>query len=146
MDPIKILFVDDEPMILQGIERLMRSERFTLFFAGSVFDALQLLVNEDIDIVVSDYDMPAVNGLELFDLLRKERSEIVRIMMTGRLAMNSWESGIDNGSVQRLIEKPWGVGTLKRVLDEAADAVRMRRRIAPDLSETRRFRRPLSVA
>ena len=144
--PIKVLFVDDEPLILKSVERLMRREPFQVFFASGAAEALELLVKEDIDIVVSDYDMPAIDGLELFELLRKEKADIVRIMMTGRLAMSAWENGVDNGSVQRLIEKPWRAESLKRVLAEAADAVRTRRaREEPDLHETRGFRRPLST-
>lgn len=144
--PIKVLFVDDEPLILSSIERLMRRECVQVFLANDVLAALQVLSLEDIDIIVSDYDMPLFDGLQLLELLHRERCEIVRIMMTGRISMGAWQRGVDNGSVQRLIDKPWRIETLKQVVQEAADAVRARRRAAPGPSFATRFRRPLSMA
>lgn len=144
---IKVLFIDDEPLILKSLDRTMRAqERFEPFYAKGPFEALDVIATQDIDIVVSDYDMPEVNGIELLSLLRAERHEIVRIMMTGRLAVSQWEQGVDDGAVQRLIEKPWSTETLRRALDEAADAIRARReRSHPDAKETRRFRRPIAL-
>lgn len=144
---IKILFIDDEPLILKSVERTLRaSQRFEPFFAKGAFEALDILAAEDIEIVVCDYDMPEVNGIELLHVLRAHRREIVRIMMTGRLAVREWEEGVDDGAVQRLIEKPWSTDTLRRALDEAADAIRAHReRLHPDAKETRNFRRPIAL-
>jgi DNA-binding NtrC family response regulator len=144
---IKVLFIDDEPLILKSVERTLRANpRFEPFFAKGPFEALDLLAAHDIEIVVSDYDMPDVNGIELLNMLRAQRREIVRIMMTGRLAVSEWEEGVDDGAVQRLIEKPWSTDTLRRALDEAADAIHARRsRSHPDAKETRNFRRPIAI-
>jgi DNA-binding NtrC family response regulator len=145
--PIHVLFIDDEPLILRSVERTMRaSPRFQAHFAASAFDALDVLAKNDIEIVVSDYDMPEVNGIELLHLLRTQRREIVRIMMTGRLAVSEWEGGVDDGAVQRLIQKPWSLETLMRTLDEAADAIHARHsRAHADAKETRNFRRPIAL-
>ncbi len=146
---IKVLFIDDEPLVLKSVERTMRASgaRFECFFAKGAFEALDILAAEDIEIVVSDYDMPEVNGIELLRMLRAQRREIVRIMMTGRLAVQEWEDGVDDGAVQRLIQKPWGTDTLRRALDEAADAVHARHsRPHPDAKATRNFRRPIALA
>lgn len=144
---IKVLFIDDEPLILKSVERTMRScQRFKTFFANGPFEALDILAAEDVDIVVSDYDMPEVNGIELLSLLKLHRAEVVRVMMTGRLAVSQWEAGVDDGAVQRIIEKPWTTDTLRRVLDEAADAIHARRtRGHADLHDTGRFRRPIAL-
>lgn len=146
---IKVLFIDDEPLILKSVERTMRaaSARFEPFFAKGPFEALDLLAaHDDIEIVVSDYDMPEVNGIELLSMLRAQRSDVVRIMMTGRLAVQEWEEGVDDGAVQRIIEKPWGTDTLRRAIDEAADAVYARRAGAhADAKAPRNFRRPIAL-
>lgn len=144
---IKVLFIDDEPLILRSVERMMaRNDRFQCFFAERATAALDVMEHQDIDIVVSDYDMPECNGLELLGMLRAAHNEIVRIMMTGRLAMSAWEQGVDGGAVQRLIQKPWSNDGLRRILDEAADAVHARRaRNSSDAHQTQGFRRPIAL-
>ncbi|MDY7033877.1 MAG: response regulator [Thermodesulfobacteriota bacterium] len=81
----KILFVDDEPNILQGLKRMLRSMRdeWDISFAESGQEALDILTREDFDVVVSDMRMPRMNGAQLLDEIRILYPQIVRIVLSG---------------------------------------------------------------
>ena len=81
----RILFVDDEPRILQGLRRMMRSMRheWDMRFVESGAEALDFLAAEDFDVVVSDMRMPGMNGLELLELVQKRYPMMVRIILSG---------------------------------------------------------------
>jgi putative nucleotidyltransferase with HDIG domain len=81
----KILFVDDEPMVLQGLRRMLRGMRgeWDMSFAGSGEEALQLLESGPFDVVVSDMRMPGMNGAQLLGKVMERFPEIVRIVLSG---------------------------------------------------------------
>ena len=61
----RILFVDDEPELLESIRDALRRERFRIFTAGSAAEALAVLEQQEIEVVVSDERMPGMSGSEL---------------------------------------------------------------------------------
>ena len=81
----RVLFVDDEPMVLQGLGRVLRSERnnFETYFAKSGSEALSLLAKEHFDVVVTDIRMPQMNGLQLLAEVKNLYPDIVRIILSG---------------------------------------------------------------
>ncbi len=81
----KILFVDDEPMVLQGLERMLRGMRkeWSMVFVESGEKALQILETDDFQVVVTDMRMPRMHGAELLERIRKRFPEIVRIVLSG---------------------------------------------------------------
>ena len=80
-----ILFVDDEPMILSGLQRLLRSQRteWDMSFVGSGAEALALLETKSFDAVVTDMRMPAMDGAKLLELVRERSPGTVRIVLSG---------------------------------------------------------------
>ncbi|HEX3101700.1 MAG TPA: response regulator [Pyrinomonadaceae bacterium] len=82
---INILFVDDEPNILEGLERMLRSVRheWHMFFVGSGGEALALLDEKDIDVIVSDMKMPGMDGSELLQAVSEKHPNVVRIILSG---------------------------------------------------------------
>ena len=72
MDKIKILLVDDEPNILEGLRRMLRSMRkeFEMHFAENAKEALELSNENDFDVVVSDMRMPVMDGIEAAESIR----------------------------------------------------------------------------
>ena len=86
----KILFVDDEPNVLQSIRRQLRKE-FDLDTAEGGEEALQMLnANGTYAIIVSDMRMPGMNGVEVLAQAKKDSPETVRMMLTGMLAWLSF--------------------------------------------------------
>lgn len=116
MDKRKILFVDDEPNILDGLRRMLRSLRneFELCFAESGKEALELIGKDDFDVVVSDMRMPGMDGSELMTEIQKRRPHSIRIMLTGQADERSSLRTI--GVVHQFLTKPCDPEKLKNIL------------------------------
>ncbi|MEP6901112.1 MAG: response regulator [Actinomycetota bacterium] len=82
---INILFVDDEPNILEGLQRMLRSMRndWQMSFALGGIEALAMLKEKSIDVVVSDMKMPGIDGAKLLTEVREHYPHIVRIILSG---------------------------------------------------------------
>src|SRR5664279_320359 len=81
----QILFVDDEPMVLQGLQRLLRAFRneWDMAFVASGQEALAQLAEHPFDIIVSDMRMPGMNGAELLKEVMRRYPAMVRIVLSG---------------------------------------------------------------
>jgi HD-like signal output (HDOD) protein/CheY-like chemotaxis protein len=81
----RILFVDDEPRILEGFERMLRPQRtsWEMTFALSGDEALRMLAARPYDVIVSDMRMPGMDGSQLLDLVRMAHPEVIRIVLSG---------------------------------------------------------------
>ena len=82
-----VLFVDDDERVLRGIRRTMRSSHpdWEMSFAGDSEEALAQLEEKGADVIVSDAQMPGVDGLALLQLVRMRHPETARIMLTGQV-------------------------------------------------------------
>ena len=120
MDSRKILFVDDEPNILDGLRRLLRSLRkeFELCFAGSANEALEMMNKNEFDVVVSDMRMPGMDGAELLTEVQKRHPHSIRIMLTGQADEESTLRTI--GVVHQFLAKPCDPEKLKILLLRAS--------------------------
>jgi putative nucleotidyltransferase with HDIG domain len=80
-----ILFVDDEPKILEGIGRMLRGIRFEcdISFAVGGQEALEILSREPFDLVVSDMRMPRMSGLELLSQVKASYPDVIRFILSG---------------------------------------------------------------
>jgi HD-like signal output (HDOD) protein/CheY-like chemotaxis protein len=80
-----ILFVDDEPKILQGLMRMLRSMRneWEMHFAESGAEALKILANRPMDVIVSDMRMPGMDGVELLKEVARHYPDVARIILSG---------------------------------------------------------------
>lgn len=80
-----ILFVDDEPMILAGLQRLLRSQRnvWDMSFAASGAEALAILETKPFDAVVTDMRMPSMDGARLLELVKERYPGTIRIVLSG---------------------------------------------------------------
>ncbi len=112
----KILFVDDEPNILAGLKRMLRSMRSEMefFFAENSGQALQCLAEQAIDIVVADMRMSGMDGASLLAAIQKQYPQAVRIMLTGHADDESVLRTV--GVAHRFLTKPIDAATLKETL------------------------------
>ncbi len=85
--PYRVLFVDDERFVLDGIRRALRADRaeMELHFVESGADALRWLANEHCDVLVSDMRMPVMDGAVLFDEVARRHPAIIRILLSGQI-------------------------------------------------------------
>jgi len=109
----RVLFVDDEPTLLRTFERNFR-KHFLLRCVSSAAEALEALAREPFDIVVSDFAMPEMNGLELFERVAAEYPAIVRVLATAHAQAAAVREAKREALVAAVIEKPW---TRETVLD-----------------------------
>lgn len=85
-ESLSILFVDDEPRVLDGLRRMLRAQRkdWRLSFATSGPEALEILAREVPDVVVSDMRMPGMDGAQLLAEVRRLHPHVVRIILSGQ--------------------------------------------------------------
>ncbi|MFN0250584.1 MAG: HDOD domain-containing protein [Kofleriaceae bacterium] len=85
----RVLFVDDEPIILRSIDRVVRvsKTKWEARFVNSGQDALALLESQDFDIIVSDLSMPEMDGVTLLGSVRKRFPHIARLALSGQSAI-----------------------------------------------------------
>lgn len=82
----QILFVDDEPNVLSGLRRMLRSERskWSMHFAGSGEEALAMLDQQPMDVIVSDMRMPGIDGAELLRRVADRYPDTIRLVLSGQ--------------------------------------------------------------
>ena len=102
----KILFVDDEPNVLQSIRRTLRS-KFDLDTAEGGEEALGLLnANGTYAVIVSDMRMPGMNGVELLAQAKQQSPDTVRMMLTGNADQQTAVDAVNHGDIFRFLNKP----------------------------------------
>lgn len=103
----KMLLVDDEPNILRAVTRILRTSSVELITASSAEDALTKLEHEKVALVLTDYRMPGMNGVELLRRVRNIDPDTIRMIISGHSDMETVLSAINEGEVFRFITKPW---------------------------------------
>jgi HD-like signal output (HDOD) protein len=120
MEKKKILFVDDEPNILDGLRRMLRSLRadFDMYFAAGGQEALELMGKDRFDVVISDMRMPGMDGAQLLETIQKEYPHTIRIMLTGQADEDSILRTV--GVVHQFLAKPCDPEKLKTILAQTS--------------------------
>src|SRR5919112_1337524 len=104
--PFKILIVDDEPANLRLLERLFRRD-YAVVAAPSGEEALRLLEQHDVALLITDQRMPGMTGIELLKRTAPLRPHMVRIILTGYTDTEALVEAINCGQVYRYVAKPW---------------------------------------
>ncbi len=114
-----VLFVDDEKMVLDGLRRALRSMRkiINMNFALGGKDALSLLDERPIDILVTDMRMPGMDGAELLNEVKKRHPEVIRMILTGQADDEATKKAIH--VAHQFLMKPCDPLILKTVLKRA---------------------------
>ena len=95
MSETRILFVDDEPMVLKGLQRTLRKMRieWEMTFTSSAREALGILDQRPIDVIVSDLKMPEMDGIELSRQIRSD-PELGRVPDVWRVPVPAGEPAL----------------------------------------------------
>ena len=117
-----VLLVDDEPNILRALARLLNRRGFETLTAPGATEALELLsgVAALPKVVVSDYRMPRVDGVEFLAKVRQRWPHVQRVLLTGQADAKAVEQAINEAAVDRFLTKPWEEAQLLAVLRSAA--------------------------
>jgi DNA-binding NtrC family response regulator len=113
-----ILIVDDERHTLDALGVILRREGHTALTATSGTEALKHLDEQDVDIVLSDVKMPAMDGLSLLRQIKSEYTGVVVVMMSGHQDVNSAVEAMKEGAFDYLV-KPFGKEDVIRTIQKA---------------------------
>ncbi|MDH5472469.1 MAG: ATPase, T2SS/T4P/T4SS family [Gammaproteobacteria bacterium] len=113
VSPYQILFVDDEPNVLNALRRVFRQENYKILTAENGNEALDILKNNNIQLMISDFMMPGMNGAELLTRAKSLYPEMIRIMLTGHANTEAVMAAIKEGAVYKFILKPWNDDDLR---------------------------------
>jgi response regulator RpfG family c-di-GMP phosphodiesterase len=117
----RILCVDDEPNILAALVRGFRPHGYVVATATSGAQALAMLDNEVVDMVISDMRMPEMDGAALLEQVRSRWPDTVRLLLTGHSDIDATIGAINRGEIHRYIGKPWDEGELLLVVRQALE-------------------------
>ncbi len=116
----QLLLVDDEPNVPKSIRRALRSQQYAIHIASSGTEALELLENQPIDVVVSDHRMPGMTGAELLREVSTRYPSIVNVMLSGQADMDAVIDAVNDGNIYKFLHKPWSNDALRSTVAEAA--------------------------
>jgi len=114
-----LLIVDDEPQICSALTRLLRTDGYSISHALDAVEGMKLLNEQHFDVVVSDYMMPRVNGVDFLSEVSKAFPDTVRLMLSGQADMSAVIEAINSGSIFKFILKPWSSDGLRATIREA---------------------------
>lgn len=121
----RVLLVDDEPNVVDGLRRALRSEPYQILTATSAREALGMMEAQPVDVVVSDHDMPEMNGTDFLCEVRRRWSGTIRFVLTGKASLEMAVQAINNGEVYRFLTKPCHHTDLAITLREAIQNKRL---------------------
>lgn len=116
----KILIVDDEPANLRLLERLFRRD-YQVITAASGREALELLGQHDVALLITDQRMPGMTGIELLKNTVALRPHMVRMILTGYTDVSALVEAINCGHVYKYVTKPWNNDDLRLTVERALE-------------------------
>lgn len=123
-----VLFVDDEENILRSIKRAVIDESYISYFAGSGVEALKIMEEHEINVLVTDMRMPGMDGLQLLKIVKEKYPNIVKIVLSGFTQLSQVLATINQADIFNFIAKPWDMESeLKYVIDKAIEHCRLKK-------------------
>ncbi len=138
----KIVVVDDERIVTSAFKTLLKVEGFSdAHFFNSPKDALTFLKDNQPDLVISDFLMPEMNGLEFLSEVKKLYPEVSKILLTGYADKENAIKAINEIGLYRYIEKPWNnddlIINIKNGIERSYLLTELRKKIA-ELEEAKK--------
>lgn len=121
----QVLLVDDEPLVLESLKRLLKASGIPVLTAENGEQALKCMACQPSTVVISDYRMPGLKGTELLARIEARWPETTRFLLSGYADYDAVTEAIQSGVVHSFLAKPWKndelVAQLKFVLNHASD-------------------------
>ncbi len=122
-----LLIVDDEPMILKAILRILRNDRYVIFTSENADEGLKLIESREVDLVISDQNMPGMSGVEFLRKVKADHPDTLTIMLTGQTDINVAMQAINDAGVYKFILKPWDDDDFKLTIRRALESKELMR-------------------
>jgi len=131
-----IVIVDDEEMVLTSLSSFLTLETsYTVKTFTSAREALAFIVEESIDLVVSDYLMPEMDGISFLAEVKKIRPEVPRIILTGYADKENAIKAINNVGLFQYIEKPWDNDDILIIFRNGLEKQKLMKRLNQKIEE-----------
>ena len=114
-----VLIVDDEPDIRDMLTQALSREPYEVLCADSAEEALDIIAQEPVDVVLSDEKMPGMSGTEFLAIVREKYPDTIRIILTGHASLESAIRAINEGEVYRFFVKPCNMVDLSTTIRHA---------------------------
>jgi response regulator RpfG family c-di-GMP phosphodiesterase len=121
-----ILYVDDEVNNLISFKALMRL-KYDVYTAESGAEALEILKNHDIQILITDQRMPNMTGVQLLESIIHVYPEPMRILLTGYADLNAVIEAVNKGKIFHYLSKPWDEKELEETIQRALEIYNKRK-------------------
>ncbi|HBY59594.1 MAG TPA: hypothetical protein DEH78_07205 [Solibacterales bacterium] len=130
------MVVDDEEMVITSIRAFLRLETdYNIHGFTSPVDAARHLETNSIDVVVTDYLMPKMNGIQLLAKAKEHQPEAARVLLTGHADKQSAIQAINDIGLYQYLEKPWDNSQLLLVIQGAIERTQLIRMLRDKLAE-----------
>ncbi|RJQ20825.1 MAG: response regulator [Nitrospiraceae bacterium] len=116
-----IIIVDDEPGVISALKRSLIEEPYDIHTAGSGAEALGIMRDHEMKLVISDERMPGMTGTEFLSTVKNMFPETIRIMLTGHASIDAAMKAVNNGEIYRFFAKPWNDIELKLAVRSAIE-------------------------
>ena len=136
-----ILLVDDDANILSSISRELAEEPYELLTATSGQEALEIMAVSDISVLIADFRMPEMDGMELLKITKEKYPTIIRMMISGYANITILLKAINENMIYKFITKPWKDSEeLKSIVQQAINYYNLRRERDLLLAEVQQYR------
>jgi two-component system, probable response regulator PhcQ len=130
--PIRIMLIDDEPHVLTSLQRLLRlhppqpGQPFQVEAHASPLKAIEASRERIVDVVVSDYRMPELDGVETLRRIKDLQPQCGRILLSGSREFDTVVDAVNVAQVGRIVIKPWCDVELLAAIRDAVETRRLR--------------------
>jgi two-component system NtrC family sensor kinase len=114
-----LLVVDDDEHVRRALRRVLKRVSSDVLEAPDGATALEILAAEPVHVVISDYRMPGINGVELLRIVKERYPAIQRVLLTGQADSAAIEEAVNQSEIFRFIWKPWEEGHLVLTIQDA---------------------------
>lgn len=125
-----ILCVDDEPDVLAALQRVFLDQDYRVIVAASGEEALGILAEIEVEVIISDYKMPQMNGGEFLSRAHRHDPDVIGIVLSGYIEADTVIDLIEADVIYTFVAKPWHDDELRLTVKRAIDYRRMRKKLA----------------
>ena len=139
-----LLIVDDEEMVLTSLRSfLMLETEYEVLTFSSAAQALEAVNGRTIDLVVSDYLMPGMTGIDFLLEVKKLQPYATRILLTGYADKENAIKAINEVGLYQYVEKPWDNNELKLIIQNGLERRFLMEKLEQKISEVQQVQRNL---
>jgi len=135
-----VLFVDDDEIVLKSIEKSIADEPYEKYFANNGEDAIKILKQKKVHVIVTDIVMPGMDGLELLKVAKEEYPDIISMVISGFAQSADVMMLLQQEDVYRFVPKSWTFDEdIRKLIRQAIDTYNLQSEHEDMVAELQQF-------